>query len=152
MELVTASLLAMAIGLTVGLKIKRSQKNQTQLVSKDEKSKMKTLEPVAERQGMGIHFDTLEFRFLKRLIDSEENGVSVIETNEILRIEKLSKENQRQRRHLFLKELNLKLKIIFNVKESIERQPTELDRRSKFYQLHHNIYKRQLEELVENKG
>jgi hypothetical protein len=151
MELITASILALAIGLTVGLNIKRTRKNQSTSNPVAEMPIHETNKAMPENHGLAIHFDTLEIRFLKRLIDSEEKALSVAETNEILRIEKLSKENQRQRRHLFLKDMNVKLKMIFNVNESIERQSTEQDRRSKFYSLHHNLSNSQIEELIKNK-
>ncbi|MEY4987433.1 MAG: hypothetical protein RL567_1212 [Bacteroidota bacterium] len=151
MELFTATILALAIGLTVGMKFKKIRKTPVPVDPMPAMPNRETGQISFEQYGLSIHFDTLEIRFLTRITDSESKALSVSETNEILRIEKLSKENQRQRRHLFLKDLNVKLKMIFNVNESIERQSTEYDRRSKYYSLHHNINKSQLKELIAKK-
>ena len=53
--------------------------------------------------------------------------------NEILNLNKLSKENQRQRRHIVIKEINLKLYLITGAREAIIRVSSETDRRVKYY-------------------
>jgi uncharacterized membrane-anchored protein YhcB (DUF1043 family) len=63
MDLITASIMALAIGLTVGFNIKRLRKNQSQIdsnsdIGKETKSKLKH-----ENHNLAIHFDTLEIRF-----------------------------------------------------------------------------------------
>ena len=73
----------------------------------------------------------LEIRVLSRLLS---NGcISVAEFNELIKLTHMSKENQRQRRHLFIKELNLKLSVINGVKENIARIDDQQDKRSKIY-------------------
>jgi hypothetical protein len=61
------------------------------------------------------------------------NEVTVHDINELLNLTKLSKENQRQRRHIILKELNLKLFLITGIRETIIRVSSEKDRRIKSY-------------------
>ncbi len=148
MELIATTVLALVLGITVGLNVKKLKQIHLTSNSPKENDPNTNEEYNPENHALKPYFDTLEYRFLIRLIETEENGLYVKEANEILRIEKLSKENQRQRRHLFLKDLNVKLKMIFNVNECIERQSSEMDRRSKYYCIHQNINKNSLEELI----
>ncbi len=65
-------------------------------------------------------FDTLEIRILERFISENSNKkISVEVANQILRYKNLSKENQRQRRYILIKELNLKLNILFQLSDCI---------------------------------
>jgi len=89
-------------------------------------------------------FDTLENRFLNKLLQQEELGVNVKTLNSIANLTQLSDENQRQRRHLFLKELNLKLFLIFGIRESIVRLDSSVDKRVKNYILSDQIDKEKL--------
>ena len=78
--------------------------------------------------------DPFESKLLKSLLDCpNEKGLSVKEINTILNLNKLSKENQRQRRHLVIKEINLKLYLLTGVREAIIRISSEDDRRVKYY-------------------
>ncbi len=61
------------------------------------------------------------------------NEVTVSDLNEVLNLSKLSKENQRQRRHIILKELNLKLFLITGIRETIIRVSSDKDKRVKSY-------------------
>jgi hypothetical protein len=148
MELITTTLLSLALGLTIGISFKRIYRNPEETYPNNgmhsEQNKMKHF----KSQVLIPYFDTLELRFLKRILQNDQKQLSVNEANEILRIEKLSKENQRQRRHLFLKDLNVKLKMIFKIPECIERLSNENDRRSKYYCLHNQIKKESIEELI----
>ncbi|MDT8887871.1 hypothetical protein [Aquirufa regiilacus] len=145
MVIISGIFLALTLGVTIGLNFKRIQIHPRQ----------KNLTPETNIKVSGEqkhtlipYLDTLEIRFIKRILSQEDKLLSVNEANEILRIERLSKENQRQRRHIFLKELNLKLKMIYQVPECIERKSTELDRRSKYYSLHEQISKESIEEML----
>lgn len=144
MVIISSVILALTLGVTIGINFKRFVKKNSsptaQIVAE--------YEPTSESKILMPYFDTLEIRFLKRILTSESRLLSVVEANEILRIERLSKENQRQRRHLFLKDLNMKLKMIYKIPECIERQSTELDRRSKYYCLHKDISKESIEDLL----
>jgi len=64
--------------------------------------------------------------------------------NSITNLTNLSAENQRQRRHLFLKELNIKLFLIFGIRESIVRLDSLEDKRVKNYVLSEEIDKEKL--------
>jgi hypothetical protein len=148
MELFTTTLLSLALGLTIGIRIKWVKRKREETFPRyDQPNEMHYIVPY-NSHGLKPYFDTIEIRFLKRILQNDEKQLSVIEANEILRIEKLSKENQRQRRHLFLKDLNVKLKMIFKIPECIERISTEADRRSKYYCLHSQIKKETIEELL----
>ncbi len=152
MEIFVTAILALAVGLTFGIKIKKEKTNKEKIAPNWSGQTTKPTKQSGLESRISIYFDVLEVRFIKRLLESENDELSVGETNEILRIEKLSKENQRQRRHLFLKELNMKLKMIFKVNECIERQSTEFDRRSKMYSLNSQVNTKLLIELIENKS
>ncbi len=78
--------------------------------------------------------DPHESKLLRAILDSPNNtGLDVKQINELLHLTKLSKENQRQRRHIVFKELNLKLYLISGVRETITRVPSESDKRIKYY-------------------
>lgn len=78
--------------------------------------------------------DPHEAKLLRAILKSPNNsGIDVNQINELLHLTKLSKENQRQRRHIVLKELNLKLYLISGVRETIKRIPSEADKRVKYY-------------------
>lgn len=85
------------------------------------------------------YFDDLEIRLLQAILDQDSNGLGIANLNSLLNLTKLSEENQRQRRHLFLKELNLKLFLIFGVREGITRIESETDKRVKLYVLNEKI-------------
>ncbi len=149
MEILATAIMALAVGLAFGLKMKNPKQVEVKKSPRSLDDKLKPVRHIDELSGFSIYFDILEVRFIKRLIDNENSVLTVFETNEILRIEKLSKENQRQRRHLFLKELNMKLKMIFKINDCIERQSTEFDRRSKLYSLNQNLDPKTLIQLIE---
>jgi hypothetical protein len=150
MIIFSSVLLALTIGMTIGINVK-------QFVRPKRKKNMSSVAKISHSEDLQTdfqtflpYFDTLEIRFLNRIIMNKEEPISVNDTNEILRIERLSKENQRQRRHLFLKDLNIKLKMIYKVPECIERKPTEMDRRSKYYSLNESITKESIEAMLTN--
>lgn len=78
--------------------------------------------------------DPHEAKLLRAILNTPNNtGLDVKQINELLHLTKLSKENQRQRRHIVFKELNLKLYLISGVRETITRVPSETDKRIKYY-------------------
>jgi DNA-binding transcriptional MerR regulator len=94
------------------------------------------------------YFDELEVRLLKAITSQEENGLDIARLNALLNLKKLSEENQRQRRHLFLKELNLKLYLLFGIREGITRVEFDTDKRMKRYVLDQKFDITQIEELL----
>jgi hypothetical protein len=79
-------------------------------------------------------FDPLEIKLMNTLVLKHgTDGISVAELNEILNLSKLSSVNQRLRRHIVLKELNLKLFLFTSIRESISRIPSKTDKRLIFY-------------------
>jgi hypothetical protein len=97
-----------------------------------------------DKQDMNHCFDILEVRFLHKLLEQDGNEVDVKILNSIINLTNLSAENQRQRRHLFLKELNLKLFLIYGIRESIIRLDSLEDKRVKNYVLCEEIDKEKL--------
>ena len=94
------------------------------------------------------YFDDLEIRLLKSIVDQEEAALGITHLNSILNLAKLSEENQRQRRHLFLKELNLKLFLIFSVREGVSRIESDSDKRIKMYVLNEKIDSEAIKEAL----
>lgn len=78
-------------------------------------------------------FDPHEEKILEQLLVNWEGGISVPELNKLLNVGSKSAENQRQRRHLVIKELNTKLFVLFNIRECIIRIPETLDSRKMRY-------------------
>jgi hypothetical protein len=95
-----------------------------------------------------LYFDELEVRLLKAIITQEDNGLDIASLNTLLNLKKLSEENQRQRRHLFIKELNLKLFLLFGIREGITRIEFDIDKRKKLYVFEEKFDKTKIENLL----
>jgi len=143
-------ILTLILGLIIGLNLKRvpyisgfrkivPEIPTKQLYVEEFRSNVKL-----DKQDMNHCFDTLEVRFLHKLLEQDGNEVDVKILNSITNLTNLSAENQRQRRHLFLKELNLKLFLIFGIRESIVRLDSMEDKRVKNYVLSEEIDKEKL--------
>jgi hypothetical protein len=80
--------------------------------------------------------DPLEEKLLLAIIlPKNRKGLSVDQFNELLNLTELTTTNQRQRRHIIVKELNLKLYLITGLRESIIRTSIDTDKRVKYYTL-----------------
>jgi hypothetical protein len=143
-------ILTLILGLIIGLNLKRvpyisgfrkiaPEIPTKQLYVEEFRSNVKL-----DKQDMNHCFDILEVRFLHKLLEQDGNEVDVKILNSITNLNQLSAENQRQRRHLFLKELNLKLFLIFGIRESIVRLDSMEDKRVKNYVLSEEIDKEKL--------
>lgn len=143
-------ILTLILGLIIGLNFKRvpyisgfrkivPQPNSNHLYVQERRPNVKLV-----KQDINHCFDTLEVRFLHKLLEQDGNEVDVKILNSITNLTNLSAENQRQRRHLFLKELNLKLFLIFGIRESIIRLDSLEDKRVKNYVLSEEIDKEKL--------
>jgi hypothetical protein len=144
MDIAIVATLSTAVGVIIGARIAvRKEKNTLGIWE------IKPTNRISENQKINksgnLRLDELEIRFIKNIL--EDNSIGVSELNKILRIEKLSKENQRQRRHIFVKELNIKLSLSCKLRESIVRVPSETDARSKFYRFDKRIVQ---EHILEN--
>jgi hypothetical protein len=93
-------------------------------------------------------YDTLELRILKKLTLDINSEISTQDFNVLTNLTKLSKQSQRQRRHLYIKDLNLKLFIQFGERETITRKGNELDMRVKSYIINPNVDFAMLQKLV----
>ena len=82
-----------------------------------------------------FNLDPLETKFLYHLSVASESGMSIFEINKLFHLNKLSIVNQRVRRHIIIKEMNLKLFMITDIRECIIRVASEDDKRVKFYYL-----------------
>jgi hypothetical protein len=83
-------------------------------------------------------FDSLELELLKKLIGlelNEEKYISVLEINEILKLDAKSPEYQRRIRSKFLKDLNLKFLINYKVNDAVTRFKSDEDSRLVLYKL-----------------
>jgi hypothetical protein len=131
---VLLSLILLSCMLAIYLLIKtrpQDQKNtyyRVNDVSLKDRIKMKTA-------ASNLILDPYESKIIIALLNDSNASIDVRELNEILNLTKLSKENQRQRRHIVLKELNLKLFFILGTRETITRISSESDRRVKYYTL-----------------
>jgi hypothetical protein len=88
------------------------------------------------------HFGALELILLKKLVDAEKQPdkfISVIQINEILKLEDKTPENQRRIRTKFLNNLNLKLLVYCQVEDSIIRFQSEEDKRLTLYRLKEEV-------------
>ena len=73
---------------------------------------------------------------LKRLVETyETGGIDVDETNSILGLTMLAHDAQRYKRSAFVKEANVKLALLTNCHDTIQRQDSVLDRRQKRYMI-----------------
>jgi hypothetical protein len=73
---------------------------------------------------------------LKRLVDTyASGGINVDETNSILGLTKLAHDAQRYKRSAIVKEANVKLALLTNCHDTIQRQDSDLDRRQKRYMI-----------------
>jgi hypothetical protein len=84
------------------------------------------------------NFDSLELELLKKLIGLESNEdkyLTVLEINEILKLDSKSPEYQRRTRSKFLKDLNLKFLINYKVNDAVTRFKSGEDSRLVLYKL-----------------
>jgi hypothetical protein len=75
--------------------------------------------------------------FLSKNIKGVE--ITVNDINQLLNLGRLSTENQRQRRHIILRELNLKLYLMTGIRETIVRVASDKDKRIKSYIFHPEV-------------
>jgi len=73
---------------------------------------------------------------LKRLVETyATGGIDVDETNSILGLTTLANDAQRYKRSAIVKEANVKLALLTNCHDTIQRQDSDLDRRQKRYMI-----------------
>jgi hypothetical protein len=149
MEIIIIVILSLSLGLILGggygVFTKKNTLNITSFSQNESVENHKIDLNVLEKST--TYFDTLELRLIKILVETPTEEVSVKELNDILHLSKLSHENQRQRRHLFLKDLNVKLKMLYNVNDCIERKSSLEDKRIKTYHIKSNVPKEELKKI-----
>jgi DNA-binding transcriptional MerR regulator len=146
------SILTLVIGMIIGLNATSLRVSLLKTISKlpqlSTSIQQPRIQPTVTIKKNNRYFDELEVRLLKAIIDPAENGIDIPNLNALLNLKKLSEENQRQRRHLFLKELNLKLFLLFGIREGITRVEFDSDKRMKRYILDEKFDITQLENLL----
>jgi len=89
-----------------------------------------------ELKFSGNMVNTSTISLLKRLVETyETGGIDVDETNSILGLTTLAHDAQRYKRSAIVKEANVKLALLTNCHDTIQRQDSELDRRQKRYMI-----------------
>jgi DNA-binding transcriptional MerR regulator len=146
------SILTLVIGMIIGLNATTLRFSFLKTISRFSQlypgiNQPRIQPPVAIKKN-NRYFDELEVRLLKAIINQEEIGLDIISLNSLLNLKKLSEENQRQRRHLFIKELNLKLFLLFGIREGINRVEFDTDKRKKLYVLDTKFDKSLIENLL----
>jgi len=95
--------------------------------------------------------NSLEIKMIKVLMKNyEKGGISSEQISALLEINDKNVDNQRKLRHEFIKSLNLKLKMMYNFENSIERNPSSTDKRIFNYQLNEEIFKKLKNEFKDN--
>jgi hypothetical protein len=93
----------------------------------------------------------LEIKMIEVLIKNyEKGGMNTEQINDLLEIDDKSTDNQRKIRHEFIKTLNLKLKMMYNFDNSIERKPLNSDKRIFNYQLNEEILEKLKKDYNDN--
>lgn len=86
------------------------------------------------------NLNDVDIEMIKILIENfDKGGISTEQISTFLNINDKSIENQRKIRHEFIKSINLKLKMIYNIDNSIEKIPSMIDKRIFDYQLNSEI-------------
>ena len=94
---------------------------------------------------------SLEIKMIEALIKShKKGGINSEQINDLLEINDKNIDNQRKLRHEFIKSLNLKLKMMYNFENSVERNPSRTDKRIFNYQLNEEIFKKLKKEFTDN--
>jgi hypothetical protein len=94
---------------------------------------------------------SLEIKMVEVLINNyEKGGISSEQINDLLEINDKNVDNQRKLRHEFIKSLNLKLKMMYNFENSVERNPSSTDKRIFDYQLNEEIVKKLKKDFMDN--
>ena len=110
--------------------------------ARNEIEKTVLIQSLNSRNTSNELLDPHETKLIKALTTiSNRERLTVEDINLLLNLKKLSKENQRQRRHIIIKELNLKLFLMTGVRESIIRVASHSDKRVKSYTLVPEILK-----------
>lgn len=120
----------MAIFLLIKTRPHKSKETYISINDSDLRNKIKS-----NKLGSNLVLDPYETKILTALLNDSYGLLDIKKVNEILNLNKLTRENQRQRRHIIIKELNLKLFLILGIRESITRVSSENDRRVKYYKL-----------------
>jgi len=95
--------------------------------------------------------NSLEIKMIEVLMKNyEKGGISSEQISALLEINDKNIDNQRKLRHEFIKSLNLKLKMMYNFENSIERNPSSTDKRIFNYQLNEEIFKKLKKEFKDN--
>ncbi|MEY2940391.1 MAG: hypothetical protein RJA67_76 [Bacteroidota bacterium] len=90
---------------------------------------------VRKKREKSFKLDEVETKLLTYLFHANNHTISTLDLNELLDCSTKSQENQRRIRYLILNQLNQKLENHLNIKNAIERTPSEEDKRIFNYHL-----------------
>lgn len=88
-----------------------------------------------KRRKKSFKLDDVETKLLTHLLRAKEHSISTLDLNELLDCSTKSQENQRRIRYVILNQLNQKLENQLSIKNTIERTPSEEDKRIFNYHL-----------------
>jgi len=95
--------------------------------------------------------NSLEIKMIQVLIQNYEfGGISSEQICDLLEIDDKTIDNQRRLKHELIKTLNLKLKMLHNIDNAIERKQSSIDKRIFNYQLNDDIFKKLKKEFKDN--
>ena len=95
--------------------------------------------------------NSLEIKMIEVLIQNYEfGGISSEQISDLLEIDDKTIDNQRRLKHELIKTLNLKLKMLHNIDNAIERKQSSNDKRIFNYQLNDDIVKKLKKEFKDN--
>ncbi|MHA8084892.1 hypothetical protein U8695_04845 [Aquirufa antheringensis] len=90
---------------------------------------------IRKKRKKSFKLDNVETKLLTHLVQAKEYSISTLDLNELLECSTKSQENQRRIRYVILNQLNQKLEAHLNIKNSIDRSPSEEDKRIFNYHL-----------------
>lgn len=90
---------------------------------------------VRKKRKKSFKLDEVETKLLTYLLKANNHTISTLDLNDLLDCSTKSQENQRRIRYVILNQLNQKLEAHLNIKNSIDRSPSEEDKRIFNYHL-----------------
>jgi len=103
------------------------------------------------RKNRQPKFNEIELKLLTFLVTSKGKLVTTYDINDLLECSHKSQESQRRIRHLIINQINTKLDYNYQIKNAIERIPSEEDKRIVNYQLNIDTIEK-IQKIVQLKG
>lgn len=110
-----------------------------------------TLVIIQWRKKRQPKFNEIELKLLTFLVTSKGKLITTYDINDLLECSHKSQESQRRIRHLIINQINTKLDYNYQIKNAIERIPSEEDKRIVNYQLNIDTIEK-IQKIVQLKG